>query len=165
MRCVSAAVALASLLLVSCASAPTQPSSAPAPAVVQGPEGRIGEEIFVEVNAQRSREGRDLLSRDGGLDALAQEHSDAMAAGRVDFGHAGLSSRMGTALSQTGAKRGAENVSFQPRAASEVAPKSIERWMGSAAHRKNILGPYGQTGIGVAQAADGSYFVTQLFVE
>jgi len=162
MRCV--AVGLSCLLLISCASAP-RPQSAPIPPAARGPEGRIGEEIFVGVNAERSREGRAPLSRDRSLDALAQEHSDAMASARVDFGHAGLPSRMGAALSHAGAKRGAENVSFQPRSANEVAPKSIERWMGSAAHRKNILGPYAQTGIGVAQAADGSYFVTQLFVE
>lgn len=162
------AIAL-SIILAACSAGPNATRDGSEPhAPVSHPLGAhdgIAEAVFTGVNEARAREGARPLSRDPGLDALALEHSEAMASGRVKFGHAGLSTRMAAALAQSGAKRGAENVSSQPRAASEVAPKSIERWLGSPPHRKNMLGPYGLTGIGVARAQDGRYFVTEIFVE
>jgi uncharacterized protein YkwD len=42
---------------------------------------------------------------------------------------------------------------------------AVQRWMGSAMHRANILnGQFTRTGIGVARAADGSIYFTQVFM-
>ena len=117
------------------------------------------------MNAQREAAGEALLEWNGHLAVLAREHSDMMAVGRVPVGHAGFDIRMRGAVSLSGSKRGAENVSAQPREASEVASASVKQWLGSDKHRKNMLGHFTETGVGVARVADGKYFVTQIFVQ
>ncbi len=121
-------------------------------------------EVFDSVNEARANGDRVRLDWNDEIAALARTHSEAMAAGTVPFGHAGIAARLRSAMAYRGARAGAENVSRQPRAAEEVASRSLERWLGSDEHRKNILGAYGVTGVGVARAADGSYYVTQIFV-
>lgn len=153
------------ILLAGCSSGTVATSSSSSSGYGSPVEQQIGDAVLAGVNQERARAGRDTLVRDSGLDQLAFEHSTAMAAGDVSFGHAGLAGRMSQALAAKGGKRGAENVSSQPRAAEEVAPATVQRWLGSADHKKNMLGPYRHTGIGVAQAADGRFFVTEIFVE
>ena len=42
---------------------------------------------------------------------------------------------------------------------------AVERWMGSSMHRANILNSqFTRSGIGVARAADGSIYFTQVFM-
>jgi uncharacterized protein YkwD len=39
-------------------------------------------------------------------------------------------------------------------------------WMNSPGHRANILSPsYNQIGVGVAKAANGTYYWTQMFIK
>ncbi len=158
------AVVLFLIFVVGCSAGP-KVSSRPSDPGSTSTRGPIEVEIFDGVNARRAGGNLAALEWSEMLSALAGEHSDAMAAGQVPFGHAGIGARLGAALEAEGSQKGAENVSKQPRAASEVAPKSIERWLASDAHRKNMLGPYRTTGVGVSRAADGKYFVTQIFVQ
>jgi uncharacterized protein YkwD len=61
----------------------------------------------------------------------------------------------------------AENIGYNLGFA-DPAQKMVDDWMASPGHRKNLLDEdnvgYTQTGIGVAQRADGAYFFTQLFL-
>lgn len=46
----------------------------------------------------------------------------------------------------------------------EIAISTVTGWMASEGHRQNILGAaYGATGIGIAIAADGQIYITQVF--
>ena len=44
-------------------------------------------------------------------------------------------------------------------------PQAVEGWSKSPEHRKNMLGNFSLTGIGVAQGQEGRYFFTQIFIE
>jgi uncharacterized protein YkwD len=42
---------------------------------------------------------------------------------------------------------------------------AVERWMVSEKHRENALSPeYTHAGVGIARAADGTYYFTQVFM-
>jgi uncharacterized protein YkwD len=41
----------------------------------------------------------------------------------------------------------------------------VDGWKNSPEHRKNMLGDFSLTGIGIAQSNDGGYFFTQIFIE
>jgi len=125
---------------------------------------RLATEVVEGVNARRRSEGLAPLAADDRLALLALGHSEAMAAGRVAFGHSGVQQRLRTALGMLGGHAAAENLSSQPRRTSEVAEASIQRWWKSDAHRRNLLGSYSATGVGAARAPDGRWFVTQIFV-
>ena len=60
-------------------------------------------------------------------------------------------------------QRAAENVAFNQNARAPAA-EAVEGWLASRGHRKNIEGPYALTGVGVATAATGEVYLTQLFV-
>jgi uncharacterized protein YkwD len=48
--------------------------------------------------------------------------------------------------------------------AEKIGKQSVEGWMDSPGHRRNILERnYNRTGLGVAMAADGRVYITQLF--
>jgi uncharacterized protein YkwD len=44
------------------------------------------------------------------------------------------------------------------------AREAVEAWKNSERHRRNMLGDYSLTGIGVARSAQGHYFFTQIFL-
>lgn len=47
----------------------------------------------------------------------------------------------------------------------DVAAAAVEGWLRSPAHRAEMLDrEYSHSGIGVARAADGSFYITQVFV-
>jgi uncharacterized protein YkwD len=41
----------------------------------------------------------------------------------------------------------------------------VDGWKNSPEHRKNMLGDFSLTGIGIAQSNDGGYFFTQIFIQ
>ncbi len=57
-----------------------------------------------------------------------------------------------------------ENIAFNRGYANPVE-FAIERWMMSPKHRDNILNKeWSETAVGIAIAADGSYYFTQVFL-
>ena len=97
------------------------------------------------------------------MDRLAQEHSDRMAKrGKLD--HRGSSwrfrrlQRPPTAL-----------ISFAENVASNLGHErpgevAMQGWLRSPGHHRNILRADDRlTGVGVAQAGDGSWYLTQVF--
>lgn len=51
-----------------------------------------------------------------------------------------------------------------PKTPEEIAASTVAGWMASEGHRRNILDPWHESaGIGIAVAADGKVYLTQLF--
>ncbi|MFQ5471276.1 MAG: CAP domain-containing protein [Dehalococcoidia bacterium] len=126
----------------------------------------LEESVFGAVNAYRRREGLAPFAFYAAAAAAARGHSRAMAAGRVGFGHDGFRERAEAIGKRVALASMAENVSRHRRRAIEEIPEAaLRRWIASGAHRRNLRGDRGRSGVGAARAADGEIFLTQIFVE
>ncbi len=124
--------------------------------------------ILELVNQVRKRAGLAELKLSGRLAVAARGHSYDMAL-RHYFAHEsadGVSPEQrirgsGIAYAEMG-----ENIYMEEYPNREGMPeRAIEGWLGSPAHRKNMLSPkFTATGVGTAHAADGSIYVTQDFI-
>jgi uncharacterized protein YkwD len=114
------------------------------------------------------RAGRNLieLERDSGLDAVARAHSADMAQRRylAHVNPEGLNPvQRIQAAGIDGFTLAAENAGLTDRG--EPAREILEGWIASPVHRRNLHAPpFNRTGVGIARAADGTYYVTQLYV-
>ena len=114
------------------------------------------------INQERVRRGLPALTRLEALDLEARHHSKAMATGRARFSHRGFDDRAARIRGVAAVSAVGENLS-QSRHHADPAAAAVEQWLASRAHRRNLLGDYDLTGVGVARARDGSVFITQLF--
>ena len=122
--------------------------------------------LYASVNELRRQQGLISLQRDPAIDAVARAHSRDMVARRY-FAHEtpeGLTppdrlQRGGvTNISLAG-----ENVGLTNRG--DPNAEIVQGWIASPIHRRNLLAPmFNATGIGVAQATDGTLYYTQLYV-
>ncbi len=118
------------------------------------------------VNAFRSEQHLIPLRRRDDLDAVARAHSADMAS-RGFFSHVtpeGLDwvGRLERAGIEGFAMAG-ENVGQTSR--KHPNTEILEGWKHSPVHRENLTArPYNATGIGIARAADGTLFYTQLYL-
>ncbi len=120
---------------------------------------------FDAVNRRRVQHGLPALRWNTRLADVARAHSADMAA-RDYFDHADPEGRhpsdrvvmAGLPFSYV-----AENIARNHNMPDPVAT-AVNGWMESPGHRANILGPpYVESGLGVVEAADGTYYFTQLF--
>jgi uncharacterized protein YkwD len=127
---------------------------------------RLEDALHDAVNRVREREGLIPLRRDGAVDRVARAHSRDMVA-RGYFAHEtpeGLTppdrlARGGV----SGISLAGENVGLTNRG--DPNREIVGNWLSSPVHRQNLLAPmFNVTGIGVARAADGTLFYTQLYV-
>ena len=78
----------------------------------------------------------------------------------VGFGHNGFDRRFSQARrAVTGMKTFAENVAYGARSGKEV----VNMWKNSSGHRRNMLGRFRYTGIGIAKDRHGMIYYTQVF--
>ena len=122
----------------------------------------LASDILMYINQFRVRHGRAPLRMNPILTQEASQHSVDMAQHRVGFGHDGFKQRIDHLhhkLSET--KDGAENVAYNYKTAKIVA----EGWIHSPGHRRNILGHYDLTGIGIARDKEGRPYFTQMFLK
>ena len=83
--------------------------------------------------------------------------------GHEDPERGGIAERLNAA--QIGWAKCAENL-FSVKGWDDPVNFAVVFWWYSAGHQANILDPvFTQTGVGVTEGADGTYFVTQIFVE
>jgi uncharacterized protein YkwD len=120
---------------------------------------------FDLINAERRASGFAPLAWDEELCRMARQHSGEMA--RQDFfSHEGPDGDMvdrAHALGIRGWRALGENIAYN-QGFDDPAAFAVERWMGSAKHRANILnGMFTRSGLGIARAADGRIFFTQVF--
>lgn len=151
-----------------CSSVPMiaiAPSAPPGPGTTAAPEVEsMARDVFERINRRRQSVGLPPLVWDATLSYLAAEHSREMAAGRRPFGHDGFEARMAAARSSIQVSRGSENVGRNTYPPSQVVAVAVAGWIESPGHRQNLEGNFTATGVGVARARDGEYFLTQLFV-
>jgi uncharacterized protein YkwD len=140
-------------------SAPSSPSPAPAPAPPPPPPPapvalpQDAARLVALVNDYRARNGLGPLAVAGDATAKAQAHAEDMAAD----GSISHSSNLGSGIDGWTAL--AENVGSGGSVA--IVHDAFCR---SSAHASNMLGPYGEIGVGVAQGGDGNVYVTEIFV-
>lgn len=129
------------------------------------PSSRVeisAEDILIYINQFRVQKGLPKLQMNPFLSQEAKQHSADMATHRMAFGHEGFTQRMSHLQKKIqSAQGGAENVAYNYKTAKIVA----EGWINSPGHRRNILGHYNQTGIGIVRDKSGRPYFTQLFLK
>jgi uncharacterized protein YkwD len=92
----------------------------------------------------------------------ARIHSHAMAHKKVPFGHNGFRKRVKRISRSVTYRTASENVAYN-KGYSNCSLQAVQSWLDSTKHRKNIMGSYRLTGIGVARNPEGGYYFTQIF--
>jgi uncharacterized protein (TIGR03000 family) len=118
-------------------------------------------DILDRTNAERKKKDLPELKANPKLIAAARKHTENMA--RQDKLAHELDGKKPIDRAKDGGYPGTfigENVACGLMSAEEL----VKGWMNSEGHRKNILDPtYTEIGIGVAKAANGTVYYTQLF--
>lgn len=122
---------------------------------------------FSMINSERRLRGLAPLKWSDELAAVGRLHSQNMAEFKF-FAHRGLDNKLvSDRADQVGVgnwRSIGENIAFN-RGYGDPAAKAFELWLDSASHRRNMLDPqWTESGIGVARAADGSVYFTQVFL-
>jgi len=127
---------------------------------------QIEKQAFDLVNEHRKSIALPALVNRDYIAAQARQHSKDMASGKVDFGHDGANARLDIiSKSLKDMKGGAENVFYCTGNYENLAGTAVAGWLKSHGHRVNIEGDYNLSGMGVAKAANGDYYFTQIFVK
>lgn len=95
---------------------------------------------------------------------ISRGHCLNMAEKKCSFGHDGFDKRSKGVDSDKFVYRFGENVAFNFNYKDPVKV-AVEGWMESPGHRKNILGDYNETGVGIVQNTRGEWYLTQLFAK
>lgn len=118
-------------------------------------------EVLVHINEYRQRHGLSKLAMDQNLVREAKQHSTDMATHKMPFGHQGFAKRISHAHAQIkNSGAGAENVAYNYKDARTV----VQQWVLSPGHKRNIIGNYNLTGIGITRDKQGKLYYTQLFL-
>jgi uncharacterized protein YkwD len=121
----------------------------------------LSADVLMHTNQYRKSKGLPVLTMNTDLNAIAQQHSENMARGKVGFGHGGFAQRQKQAGKKISTLRSfAENVAYGANSGKEV----VTMWKNSAGHRRNMLGKYKYIGIGTAKDRQGRIYYTQVFV-
>jgi uncharacterized protein YkwD len=123
--------------------------------------------LHERVNAVRREHHLVPFVTDAEVARIAQAHADDMAA----YGYVSHTDRAGRnpleraqASGLSGFRLLAENIGASSIAGDRVE-SVVEEWLRSPAHRENLLTPaFRATGIGVAERADGTTILVQLYI-
>lgn len=144
-----------------CGSPGSRPAQA-GPPTARHATPAISREILYYVNEFRRSKHLPALLADSYISSVALGHSRDMLSGKSPFGHDGFNQRIDRIRGKLGPLHvAAENVASGPMGAKEV----VDGWLHSPGHRRNIIGDFKLTGIGVAEAANGMLYFTQIFVK
>ncbi len=160
-----AALALALHALIPLVAPSTARGDAP-PAAPEDPGlASLEAGLHATINGFRAQHHRVALARSAVLDRAARGHARDMAARRY-FSHdtpEGLNPV--DRIQRAGASDftlAAENVGMTTKA--NPNEEIAQGWMHSPMHRENLLAPaFNATGVGIARAADGNYYYTQVY--
>lgn len=146
------------ILVTGCVSIPSGPRGIELP-----PIAALEEELYEQVNEYRASRNIPALRLNPFLSSLARGHSERMANRRRSFGHAGIEGRVEEARDSLGVGVFSENVARNNYAPDRVVDAAVSGWISSAGHLQNLIGDYGLTGVGIARARDGTYYITQIY--
>jgi len=133
-------------------------------AALQTPLART---VIDAVNEARASQGLAALSGAADLNELAQSYSERMAAEGFFSHEDPEGNRLKDRIEAAGISYLAvgENLA-KNRGHDDPAAVAVTSWMGSSGHRANMLNPeYTETGVGIAQSTDGTYYFTELFIK
>lgn len=117
--------------------------------------------ILKYVNEYRLKHGLRALQMNNLASEEARKHSSEMARHSVPFGHKDFDKRIKRLYREIKeCQAGAENVAYNYKTAKIV----VEQWLTSPGHRKNIMGNYNMTGVGIARDKAGKLYYTQIFL-
>lgn len=116
------------------------------------------------INAQRSQHRLSPLVVKDNLSAIARQHSQDMANGKVAFGHGGFDKRSGKIMQEGRHCSFGENVAYSYLVKDHLQT-AVDGWMNSKGHRENILGDFNETGIGIVFSSQGHCYLTQVFAK
>jgi uncharacterized protein YkwD len=121
----------------------------------------LQEEVLIHINNYRQHHGLSKLIMDNRLVREAKQHSLDMAIHKMPFGHKDFEHRIARLHTQIKhSNAAAENVAYNYK----DAPTVVEQWLHSPGHKRNIVGNYTMTGIGVARDHKGRIYYTQIFL-
>lgn len=129
---------------------------------------RLEQQAFDILNEKRKENGLAPVEWSEDMAKVARTHSESMARYKY-FSHVGRDGLMvsdrADALGYTRWKAIGENIAYN-RGYDNPAEFAAQRWMLSPAHRENVLNRrWKEAGIGLAIAADGTYYFTQVFIQ
>jgi uncharacterized protein YkwD len=178
MRLSSALIILTAVSFTACASQTNPQTEAggqmPPQVLVasdQGPQlsnDDIARRLLAAVNKERASSGLKPLEASPDLARSAQEHSEKMMSGNFLSTRGTDEPSVVARITSRGVKtlKLGEDVVRIKTGSNQVADETLSIWMGAAANRKNILSPtFTRTGIGVARADDGDFYVSQDFAQ
>ena len=141
-----------------------QQRTAPDPRSTVAPEqSKIADRVHRLVNQFRQQQGLAPLALDAVISAEAREHSAEMARNGNRIGHRDFKQRVEDIGARIRYRAAAENVAVNA-GYDDPAAAAVEGWKKSPEHRKNMLGDFNLTGIGVTRGEDDRYFFTQIFI-
>ena len=122
---------------------------------------------FEQTNVARTKNGLPVLTWDPLLCRMAREHSEQMAS----LGYFSHETPDGLQLKERAHASGilhfrviGENIAYN-KGYDDPGGFAVERWLTSSGHRENMLNPVFQSSaIGSYVAADGSTYLTQIFI-
>lgn len=124
-------------------------------------DATIEKAILAYVNEYRVTHHRSPLKMNSEMSKEAAQHSRDMATHRMSFGHKDFNKRIHRLFDHIQQCRGgAENVAYNYKDAQDV----VKNWLTSPGHRRNIMGNYNLTGIGIARDQRGKIYFTQIFL-
>lgn len=132
-------------------------------AAVERYEHESLENMLVQmINDERANAGLEPLLIWEPLIQAARVHSRNMADGLIELGHEGFQDRFEDLQDYAFVSDFAENVAYSYNVKDHLK-SAVRGWMHSPGHKKNIMGDYQDTAIGIAFDAKGKFYVTQLF--
>jgi uncharacterized protein YkwD len=125
----------------------------------------IEQRVFQLINEHRLSIGISALTWHEEIAIPSRKHSDDMAQGLIEPSHEGFEQRMTQIKSKISEYNGgAENLAWNYNYA-EPAQQALNWWLTSPGHKASLENDfYDMTGIGVARAGDGKYYITQIFI-
>lgn len=122
----------------------------------------IVQNIHQRVNEYRQSQGLPPLELVPVISEQARDHSREMAENPNTISHRKFDDRISDIRKQLSFSGASENVAANLNYP-EPGIQAVEGWIKSPSHRKNMLGDYTQTGIGVYKTENDRYFFTQIY--
>jgi uncharacterized protein YkwD len=114
------------------------------------------------VNKYRQTRNLPPLVADPAISAQAKAHSEQMARSG-NMSHDGFNDRVASVSKTIVYRNAAENVAYN-MGYGQPDLVAVQGWIESPGHKKNMIGQFDLTGIGVAKGAKGEYYFTQIFI-
>lgn len=119
--------------------------------------------IFHKINSYRAEKNLPRLEWNNQLAYMSRMHSEALAEKGPPITHEGIELRFETLKDVFPDMRSfGENVAYN-FGFRDPASRAIKGWLGNPRHRKNILGDFTLTGVGVFIDKEGKIYFTQSF--